>query len=76
MKLALIVSFLSILIVPTVRGAETNKSATDLERITSEYADVLALEGLPNRKFLRLHAFFARSQGWQLTGRWRQENFA
>jgi hypothetical protein len=54
MKLALIVSFLSILIVPTVRGAETNKPATDLERITSEYADVLALEGTAKQEILAI----------------------
>jgi hypothetical protein len=54
MKLALIVSFLSILIVPTVRGAETNKTATKPARITAEYADVLALEGTAKQEILAI----------------------
>ena len=53
MKLAVIVSFLSILIVPTVRGAET-KAPTALARITSEYADVLALEGTAKQEILAI----------------------
>lgn len=54
MKLALIVSVLSILIVLTVRGAETKKAPEDLARITSEYADVLALEGTAKQEILAI----------------------
>src|SRR5919106_6928081 len=54
MKLAVIVFFLSILIVPTVRGAESKKAPTDLARITSEYADVLALEGTAKQEILAI----------------------
>jgi hypothetical protein len=56
MKLAVIVFVLSILIVPTVRAAETNKTPTDpdLAHITSEYADVLALEGTAKQEILAI----------------------
>lgn len=54
MKLAVIVSFLSILIVPMVRGGETQKAPSDLERMTTEYADVLALEGTAKQEILAI----------------------
>jgi hypothetical protein len=54
MRLALIVFVLSILIVPTVRGIDANNPATDLARVTSEYADVLALEGTAKQEILAI----------------------
>ena len=54
MRLTLIVSLLSILIVPTVRGADATNTATDLAQITSEYADVLALEGTAKQEILAI----------------------
>ena len=54
MRLALIVSLLSILIVATLRGADANNPATDLAHITSEYADVLALEGTAKQEILAI----------------------
>jgi hypothetical protein len=54
MRLVLIVSLLSILIVPTVRAADVDNPVTDLARITSEYADVLALEGTAKQEILAI----------------------
>lgn len=54
MKSAVIVSLLSILMVCTLGGAETQKAPTDLARITSEYADVLALEGTAKQEILAI----------------------
>jgi hypothetical protein len=54
MRFALIVSLLSILIVLPVRGADVHNSATDLAGITSEYADVLALEGTAKQEILAI----------------------
>ena len=54
MKLGVIVSFLFVLIVPTARGAETKNAPKDLARITSEYADVLVLEGTAKQEILAI----------------------
>lgn len=54
MRLALFISLLSILIVPTVREADANNPAADLAQITSEYADVLALEGTAKQEILAI----------------------
>lgn len=54
MRLALIVSLISILIVPAVRAADAHNSAADLARITSEYSDVLALNGTARQEILAI----------------------
>jgi len=54
MRLALIVSVLSIFISPTVRAADINNETTDLARINSEYADVLALDGTAKQEILAI----------------------
>ena len=54
MKLLLILSLVSIVMVPTVRGDDTDNAATDLARIRSDYADVLALEGTARQEILAI----------------------
>jgi hypothetical protein len=54
MKLALIVFFLSILIILTLLGAEANNPSTDLASMTSEYSDVLALQGTAKQEILAI----------------------
>jgi len=54
MRLALIVSLLSIIIVPSVQGTDADNPGKDLARITSEYADVLALEGTAKQEILAI----------------------
>jgi hypothetical protein len=54
MRLALIVSLLLILIAPIARAADANNPATDLAHVTSEYADVLALEGTAKQEILAI----------------------
>lgn len=54
MKLFLILSLLSMLMLATVRGDDAKNPATDLARITSEYADVLALEGTAKQEILAI----------------------
>jgi len=54
MKIALIVSVLSALLVPTIRGEDANNPTPDLARIRSEYADVLALQGTAKQEILAI----------------------
>jgi hypothetical protein len=54
MKPLLILSLLSILIVPNVRGDDATNPAKDLARIKSEYSDVLALEGTAKQEILAI----------------------
>lgn len=54
MKLFLILSLLSVLMVLTVRGDDANNPAMDLARITSDYADVLALKGTAKQEILAI----------------------
>jgi hypothetical protein len=54
MKLAFIVFVLAILLVPTVRGEDTNNSTQGLARTGPEYADVLALQGTAKQEILAI----------------------
>ena len=54
MRLALIVFLFSILIIPSVQASDVSNPATDLDRITSEYADVLALDGTAKQEILTI----------------------
>src|SRR5574341_2444866 len=54
MKLALIIFFLSIFIMPTLQRAEADNPSTDLASIMSEYSDVLALQGTAKQEILAI----------------------
>ncbi len=54
MKLSVILFLVSMLMVLTVRGDDANNTATDLARITSDYADVLALKGTARQEILAI----------------------
>src|SRR5689334_3698480 len=54
MKLLLILFLLSISMVPILRADGANNPSTDLAHITSEYADVLALQGTAKEEILAI----------------------
>ena len=60
MKRALIVSVLSALLVPTIRGEDASKPTQNLV----EYADVLALQGTAKQEILAIaHSAFEARDG-------------